>query len=96
MPGDQEEGSKRSTRTGSKALTLMLSSVYYSLGRSNALKLREECLEIRKRVIRAEPPDLLWSMKNLAAIYNFGVNWLQQTISSDKQRKDSSEIEKRQ
>ena len=41
-----------------------------SLGRSSErLKLNEECLEIRKRVLGPEHPDTLQSMDGLAATY---------------------------
>jgi Tetratricopeptide repeat len=48
-----------------------VAATYNSLGRSiEAVKVFEDCLEIRKRVLGADHPDTLWSMNNLAAIYN--------------------------
>jgi hypothetical protein len=42
-----------------------------------ALKMNEECLEIRKRVLGLEHPDTLRSMNNLAATYNGLGRWME-------------------
>ena len=47
-----------------------LAATYDSLGRATeAVKVCEECFEIRKRVLGLEHPDTLHSMNNLASIY---------------------------
>jgi CHAT domain-containing protein/tetratricopeptide (TPR) repeat protein len=48
-----------------------LAAIYFSLGRlAEALKLNEETLTLRRRVLGPEHPDTLMSMANLAANYH--------------------------
>ncbi len=69
-----------------------LANTYYSLGRHlEALRLREETLEIQKRVLPKEYPDTLNSMQNLANSYAA----LDRNIEAFRLREETLEILKR-
>ena len=48
-----------------------IGGVYNDLGRhDDALRLKEETLALRKRILPADHPDIAWSMSNLASTYS--------------------------